>query len=404
MDRNQKKKVLFIETGMGFGGSAISLKEIVENIENYTPFIVFYARKSAYFTDIFSSVPARYFAMKFTYQQKGTLTDFIVKYTKSTFLTRMFVKIFSIFSFAEDVITTRRITKIIKEHNIDLMHINNRIDPIAIKAAIKCNIPCIVHSRGHEPDPAKKEYIHYMTRLIAPTKKIADHEELSLGVPREKISVLYDTIDVDSFAENKNRERIRSSYGIASEDIVIAMFARIIPMKGQLVLTKAIKQLRAQGHNVTCMFVGDSSDYGKAYLQDIEKYITINNLENDFVFAGYQNDTASYYAAADIIVHPSIDEEAFGRIIIEAWAAKRPIIASNIGASVELIDHEKTGLLVSKNDSSDLSNAIERLIKDDFLYETLARNSKIKAQDFRNGHLINELEAMYENIINKIVK
>jgi glycosyltransferase involved in cell wall biosynthesis len=339
--------------------------------------------------------------MKFTYQQKGTLTDFIFKYTKSTFLASMFVKTFSIISFAEDVITTRRITKIIKENNIDLMHINNRIDPIAMKAAIKCNIPCIVHSRGHQPGPAKKEYIHYMTRLIAPTKKIADHEELNLGVPREKISILHNTIDVDSFSENKNRERIRSSYGIASEDIVIAMFARIIPMKGQLVLTKAIKQLRAQGHNVTCMFVGDSSDYGKAYLQDIEKYITINNLENDFVFAGYQNDMASYYAAADIIVHPSIAEEAFGRIIIEAWAAKRPIIASNIGASVELIDHEKTGLLVSKNDCFALANAINRLINDKDLYGNLIQNSTARAQRFRNDHLIKEIEILYQRALER---
>jgi glycosyltransferase involved in cell wall biosynthesis len=258
-----------------------------------------------------------------------------------------------------------------------------------------------VHSRGHQPGPAKKEYIHYMTRLIAPTKKIADHEELNLGVPREKISILHNTIDVDSFSENKNRERIRSSYGIASEDIVIAMFARIIPMKGQLVLTKAIKQLRAQGHNVTCMFVGDSSDYGKAYLQDIEKYITINNLENDFVFAGYQNDMASYYAAADIIVHPSIAEEAFGRIIIEAWAAKRPIIASNIGASVELIDHEKTGLLVSKNDCFALANAINRLINDKDLYGNLIQNSTARAQRFRNDHLIKEIEILYQRALER---
>lgn len=397
MQNKAKKKVLYVETGMGFGGSAISLKQIVANLDNYTPVIVFYARESHYFSGHFSNIKTdvRFFNLKFTYLQKEMLNRILRKVTRNRRIINIFIKFFSFLSYCEDKITIHKLSKIIKNENIALMHVNNGIDAIAVTAARQCGIPCIAHSRGHEYIPPSSLNIDYISRLIAPTKKIAHHNETFIGVPPEKIFVIHNSVDLDDFVKDKGRAELRSDYRIVDNEILIGIFARIRPMKGQLVLAKALCRLLEQGYRVKCIFVGDASDYGDDYLKEIKEYISRTSYPDAFMFAGYQENTASYYAAVDIVVHPSISEEAFGRIIIEAWASERPIVASDIGASVELIDHEKTGLIVEKDNPIKLAKALESLITDKNFAEKIAYAGKLNSLNYGNGPLIRELEAIY---------
>ncbi|HCW91020.1 MAG TPA: hypothetical protein DHU56_13360 [Marinobacter sp.] len=401
MPDEKKGKILYIETGMGFGGSAISLKQIVKNLRNYQPVVVFYAASGQYFSDHFQGIDTRFFDLRFTYKQKDTLRDFIQKYTKSTLITKLSLKFFSYFSYFYDKVTVYKLCQIIKDENIALMHINNGIDPIAVNAARRCGIPCIAHSRGHEQVPPKTKNINYIVKLIAPTQKIAHHDHNHIGVPSGKITVIHNSIDLNSYSNKNCRSGLRDNYGIEQKDVVIGMFARIIPMKGQLVLVKAVCQLRNMGYPIKCIFVGDASDYGESYLKEIRSYINEKGQGDAFCFAGYQSDTAKYYAAVDIVVHPSIDEEAFGRIIIEAWASGRPIVASDIGASLELIRHEDTGLIVEQNNPSELAKALERLITAPDFAKKLAEAGSRQALNYGNGPLISAIEAIYDETIGR---
>jgi len=395
MQPNAKKKVLYVETGMGFGGSAVSLKQIVKNLQNYSPVVVFYAAKGPYFSDHFQDIDARFFDLRFTYKQKDTLRDWIKSYTNNRIAILLALRFFSYISYFYDKTTVHKLSQIIKNEDIVLMHINNGVDPIAVEAARQCGIPCIVHSRGHEQVPPKSKNIDYISRLIAPTQKIAHHDHNHVGVPREKITVIHNSVDLENFGNDSERADKRLHYGVKDKEILIGMFARIIPMKGQLILTKAVCQLRQQGYPVKCIFIGDASDYGDDYLKTIERHINDNGADSAFIFAGYQSDTASHYSAVDIVVHPSIDEEAFGRIIIEAWASARPIVASDIGASVELIEDEQTGLIVEQNNPNELAKALTRLITDRPFAKELAQSGARHSQNYGNFSLIEAIEAIY---------
>ena len=384
---------------MGFGGSAISLKQIVENLSNYEPVVAFYAKKSNYFSDHFNGVNARFLSLKFTYKQKQTLKRGVERVTHNKSAIRAILRLFSYLSYFDDKITVYKLSQIIKKENVELMHINNGIDPIAVSAARQCGIPCVAHSRGHENIPPKQMNIDYISKLIAPTKKIARHNHTHINVPSDKIIVIHNSVDLEEFASDKERSRLRSHYGVSNSEILMGMFARVRPMKGQLVLAKAICQLKEKGYPVKCIFVGDASDYGDDYLNEIRGYINQRNQENAFIFAGYQSDTASHYLAVDVVVHPSISEEAFGRIIIEAWAAGKPIVASDIGASVELINHQETGLIVEKNNPDELAKALERLITDSQLTKEIAQAGARYSLNFGNDSLIKSVEAIYEEIL-----
>jgi glycosyltransferase involved in cell wall biosynthesis len=399
---NQSKgTVLFVETGMGFGGSAVSLKEIVQNLENYRPYVVFYAMESSYFRDHFFGIDKSFLNLKFTYKQKQSLKNKINKVTKSKLAEKIGLRAFAYISYIFDQFSILHLQKIIRKEDIALVHINNGFDPIALQAAIRCDVPCVVHSRGHDYAPPKKHYIDYTSRLLAPTRKIASHDHDVLNVPNYKIEVVHDTIDIEYFSENNSRDEIREKYRIGKDRIVIGMFARIIPMKGQLILLKSLKKIKNIGKPIACLFVGDASDYGNDYINDLKSYIESDLEGIEFVFAGYQNDTACFYSAADIVVHPSIDEEAFGRIIIEAWASRRPIVASDIGASIELIRHEETGLIVEQNNPSALAEALERLITAPGFAKQLAEAGSRQALNYGNGPLISAIEAIYDETIER---
>ena len=281
------------------------------------------------------------------------------------------------------------------------MHINNCIYPLLINAARKTGIPVIVHLRGHVDcsGPDRRAYEHIF-RLIAPTQKVYNYAINTLRFPKDRIDVIHNSVNVKSFCSSAGGILIRKQYDISDDSIVISMFARIIYMKGQIVLTKAIVNLLNQNRDIVCMFVGDESDSDGMYLKEIVNFIKSSGYNGKFIFTGYQNNIQDYYGASDIIIHPSIEDEAFGRIIIEAWAAKKPIIASNIAASKELINDKINGILVNIADVTDLTLAISTLCDDLALRESLAVNGFKKVNnDFTSEAITKKIEAVYNSAI-----
>ncbi len=398
MKSSYKKNILFVEGGMGFGGSAVSLYQIVKNLKNFHPVIVFFAPKNSYFLQYFNKFQSIYLNLKFTYVQKQSFNRFLNGLTKHRFIKALCFKAVSVLSYIYDKITLMRLFYIIKSNNIIVIHANNSVNQLILEAARLSRIPCICHLRGHINNGAKPSAIDYISYAIAPTEKIADYAKKQLGVKAEKIKVLYNTIDTGEFNCPKKRIKIRNHYCIRDGTFVVSMFARIRPMKGQILIVEAITELLRKKYDVVCMLVGDRSDFGDDYQLLIEKHIQKSGFKERFILTGYQADIAGFYAAADIIVHPSIAEEAFGRVIIESWAAGKPILASDIGASIELIKNEQDGIIVPKSDSKQIANGLVRLIDDKKLRRRLVANGHCRVQQFENKYLVEELEAIYERL------
>ncbi len=383
-DIHAKPKVLYIETGMGFGGAAVSLFEITSSLKHYEPVIAFYASKDSKFTWHFKNYNTYFLNAHFTYLHKLTFYKKLKYRTQNKLLLFCISKLYTIGSIIDDNLLLYKIEKIIKKENISIVHINNCIHSTPLKAAKRHNIPAIVYLRGHLDcyGKKKKDSNKLFQKLLVPTHNVRNYAIKKLGVDENKIKVIYDSVNPELYNLPEEGKIIRKKYNIPDSTVVIGIFARIIPMKGQLELAHAVHKLLSDEHDVICMFIGDISDGDIEYFKKLKNYIKNSNFPDRFIFTGYRSDAPAFFNAIDITAHASIASEAFGRVIIESWAAHKPVIATDIGASLELIDHESTGLIVPIGNIEKLYSAILRLIKNPDEREKLADNGYKRIQKY----------------------
>jgi glycosyltransferase involved in cell wall biosynthesis len=185
---------------------------------------------------------------------------------------------------------------------------------------------------------------------------------------------------------------------LAGEDRpLIGLFGRIAAWKGQKVLIEALKLLP----NVSGVIVGDAlfTEADQHYKRELVVLAETLGVTNRVQFAGFQTDVLPYLKAVDVVVHCSISPEPFGRVIVEAQLAGKPIIATQGGGPSEIIKDRVTGILVSPNDADELAKAIKELLENRKFAEELAMHGRQAAVErFGLNSVLKEWTAfIYQN-------
>ncbi|NUN12845.1 MAG: glycosyltransferase family 4 protein [Myxococcales bacterium] len=197
--------------------------------------------------------------------------------------------------------------------------------------------------------------------------------------PNVMVRLVPNGVDVARFANINPHERsqFRQEYGILQNARLILCVARIDPQKGQDRLIDAIAMLLGAGLTDTHLaFAGPVTD--AEYAASLRAKVYNNGLENHvhwlgaFPFQGSQLERA--YAASDVVALAS-RHEPFGVAILEAWAAKVPVVASRVGGIPSFVTNGKTGLLVPDGDSVMLAAHLRRILTDQQLRESLAQQA-----------------------------
>lgn len=151
----------------------------------------------------------------------------------------------------------------------------------------------------------------------------------------------------------------------------VGIVGRISSWKGQHVLLEAA----TLEHNFNVIIIGDAFFNEIPYKESLHQYIKDNGLEDRVIFTGHVDNPEIYMAACDVIAHCSITPEPFGRVIVEAILAGKPVIATNGGGATEIIQHKKTGLLTTMSNATELNNAIQYYIDNPQETETIIKNA-----------------------------
>ena len=197
---------------------------------------------------------------------------------------------------------------------------------------------------------------------------LANHRAASVIVPSRAAA--------DAFIEAGGRaERVRvvpngialtppQAIDRASLDLpqgpLVGVFSRLAPWKGQHVVLDALKALP----DVQCILVGSALFGEDAFRQELEATVEREGLGQRVHFLGQRNDVPVLMRAVDGVIHSSIDPEPFGLTIIEAMLAGTPVIATDCGASSEILDGGKAGKLVPPDDADALAKAVRDLFSD----------------------------------------
>jgi len=212
--------------------------------------------------------------------------------------------------------------------------------------------------------------------IIAVSRFIGGVAEL-IGVSKDKIKTIYNSID---FIEPSNSEERpdRSRLGMNSTDKVIVTACRLTPWKGVDGIIRILPELNRKFGKVFFLVLGDGPE-----LINLQKLAADNNVSDRVKFLGKvsHDSVIDYFKLADVFVL-NTNYEALSHTLLEAMKAEVPIVATNIGGNPEVIENERSGLLVGYNNQPELSSAISRILSDQGLSQELVNNAREKLKMF----------------------
>jgi glycosyltransferase involved in cell wall biosynthesis len=273
-----------------------------------------------------------------------------------------------------------RLTTLVRERRVDILHARSRAPAWSALAAARRTGTAFVttfHGNYADGNPFKHWYNTVMARgdlVIAISRFIAEQLETRYGVDPARIRVIERGIDtrlLDPTAINPKRViQLATQWQLPDDRPVVMLPGRLTRWKGQTVLIEALSRI---DHDACrCILVG--SDQGRsAYVTELENAIVRHGLGDVVRIVGHCRDMAAAYMLADVVVSASTEAEAFGRVIAEAQAMGRPVIAADHGAARETVIPGVTGWLVPPGDASALADALrEALALDSAARATLA--------------------------------
>ncbi len=156
----------------------------------------------------------------------------------------------------------------------------------------------------------------------------------------------------------------RERHGIPAGVPLLVCVGSLSAGRGQDVLLAALALLRSAHPSAHLALVGVAfpREVDRAYEQDLRRVAA--TLGDAVTFCGFEPRIADAYAAADVVVNPARDPEAFGRVACEALIASRPVVSSRVGATAEVLRDGETALLVAPEDQAALARAIGSLLDD----------------------------------------
>jgi glycosyltransferase involved in cell wall biosynthesis len=187
---------------------------------------------------------------------------------------------------------------------------------------------------------------------------------MSEFVPARKIAVVPNGLDVDQFSSRSARPSLRR----------VVVVANLRPEKGHDVLMDAAVEVVHRFPDARFELAGGGPELGV-----LQARAAASPVSHVFTFLGHRPDVAACLQANDIFVLPS-RSEAFPNAVLEAMAAGLPIVASAVGGIPELVDDERTGLLVAPDDPRALADRICRLMTDTALAGRLGAGARADAE------------------------
>lgn len=232
-------------------------------------------------------------------------------------------------------------------------------------------------------------------RCLAISNAVAEIAHGRFGLRKDRITVLYNGIDLDKAASPSAgaRERIRRELGLADDAQVLGLIGRLSPEKGQAFFLPAFPELLATHPRARLLVVGEGPTR-----KACEQAIAQRNTATSVILAGHRPDIPDILAAIDVLLVPSL-MEGLSFCAIEAMAAGRPVAAFNVGGLPELITHDQTGVLAPARDASALVQQVRRLLDDQELSAAIVSNAREFAQRFSVEQHVRKLIGIYEQVL-----
>lgn len=281
----------------------------------------------------------------------------------------------------------------------DLIHANSLI---AAWAAVRVTrLPVIWHCRDLQSPPRIMQIVRRrVARVVAISKAVAAHIAATApeGAP---VSVIYNGFSVADVHVTQRRSQVREQWEMAPETPLVGCMGQLVPWKRQDALLRAMPEVLARVPKARLVMMGsDTFDEHPDYARSLHALAEELGVAGHVVWAGFVEHPADALAALDVLAHPA-EQEPFGRVVLEAMALGVPVVAISQAGPAEIIEHERSGLLVPPDDPAALAEAIVRLLSDDELREAISDGARIRASHFTASATAARVLELYHEVLQR---
>jgi glycosyltransferase involved in cell wall biosynthesis len=289
-----------------------------------------------------------------------------------------------------------KISSILAHHGFDLVHLN---EPHALTAAWLAGahkkLPLLLSRRiGF---PLRKSWVSQaryaaVERFIANSKNVAK-SLMDCGIVAERVSVVNEGVEIPELPSSEQRNNARRHWGVTDGEFLFGCVSVFVPEKGQRHLIEALAAVRKTHPEARLLLAGDGQCRGEL----VALAMRLGQLE-PVIFPGFVNNVSNVYDALDAFVFPS-EFEGLGTALQTAMAAGLPSISTSRGALREVVENERTALVVEPN-GKEFAAAMLRLMTDKDLRKRLGEAGRREVQErFSAQRMVNGTIQVYKDVL-----
>ncbi len=303
----------------------------------------------------------------------------------------------------------RKFIKFLRSEKIDVLHAHMiRAALAAVPLARLAGVPVVVQTcHGREAwrtSWSKRRYwidrriASWSDATVAVSESTAEYLAHTKGINRRDIKLISNGRPMNGFSPVTavQQEQLRAELGIPSADTVVAVFGRLEEQKGHRFLLEALPAVAEKVPGLKVLFVGDG-----ALRIKLEEEAQVRGLDRCVIFTGYRRDCMQLMAICDVVVLPSL-YEGMPLVPIEAAAMRKPVLATAVDGTKEVIADGVTGVLVPPGQPAALATALIKLLSNKEWSLALGEQAHERAERlFSLDRQLRETETLYRALLNK---
>lgn len=407
MSMKKRTRILYVENGIGYGGAIICLRHLVRHLDRdrFEPMVIT-GRTGEQYREIANEADWRHIPDRHVdvigLQRMLAALHWPDSIPGARFLLKqLLARLDDIANFAPFFLHTLWTTWRFKP---SLIHVNN--EPLCNRAALLAGkilgIPVVCHVRGDQQGSWMMRWLYGLPACFIAVSEWISNSIGRMNVPASKRTVIYDGIELQKLDLYADGFAFRKKYSVPQEAFAVGLVGLLIPWKGQRLFLEAARQLLQEIPDLHLLIVGGTPDECQPFEQELRAIARENCFHGKVIFTGHVVDMPSVYNSLDVVVSASTSPEPLGTMIIECLTMARALVAPRHGGAVEMVDHERTGLLFTPNDAADLARQIKRFYDDEGLRKKLGSAARIQAlATFSVEEHAHQVQQVYEKLLRK---
>jgi sugar transferase (PEP-CTERM/EpsH1 system associated) len=298
-----------------------------------------------------------------------------------------------------------RIIRLIRKEKIDLIHAHQYAaffyGSLAALSTGFRNILFTEHGRIH-PDFVRpkrvmvnKLVIPFIPPVVAVSRSVQNSLVCYEKIPRKRIKIVVNGIDLKRFQTKGVRKVIRENFGISQTESVIAIVARLCDYKNHENLIRSLAIAHQKNSHIKLLIVGDGP-----MREELETLTGNLGLKSKVIFTSVRQDIPDILNAVDMVALCSY-YEGTSITILEAMAAGKPVIASRIAGNPDVVKDQKTGILVSPDDPKEIAGAVIRLAGSPDLRKEMGQAGYRRCLKY---YTVERMAGEYQNLYSRILE